>query len=478
MGRNVSNRHSNLGSFKKYVGDFLKKNFTTAASTSSVNSRDKHNLSPLNLSRQQSLKNENEPNETDDVALNQEQSAIYKLPIELLTDIFDYLPIDDLCEVRRTSKWFHEVAGFCFQKNYSAFCRSIRHQRNRNLDAFLPLIQRLQIEGIWFTYFNEYEYISKRWSRFQHLKIMELDRIDFRDLKIEHRKELLDKIEYLKITNSKSSKIFIKNIFILFPNLKRLSIRGMGWMWIACKCPKLEDFRFNSYYEAEEITSFLGMNPNIRKLAINSRCLWNSRESMKSAKISLEDLAIDFDNDRTLGSIFQLLIELHALGVYKRLKLYSNFLHIEDKFVEINSLHALIKLHFYGNVSEVTYGYRLTKCFALSTFQNLEEISLFASYNLNDIESMADNLKNLERIRFEQADLNDLITFIKRARKLTKIRVNKFICFPSNMYISYIDRKDRLDKEPNEQTVINLSFLNKERAKLPKANTVTLYVWA
>lgn len=88
------------------------------------------------------LKNENEPNEiqiaTD--AQNQEQSPdIYKMPFELLTDTFNYLSLKDLCAIRQTSKLFHQIAEFCFQKKLFGNCEMSSTSRRDRVERLPPI---------------------------------------------------------------------------------------------------------------------------------------------------------------------------------------------------------------------------------------------------------------------------------------------------------------------------------------------------
>lgn len=53
----------------------------------------------------------------NDQRIELQSSEIFKLPIEMLEYIFDYLPAKDLCSVAKTCKW--QVAAQCYQKNYS-----------------------------------------------------------------------------------------------------------------------------------------------------------------------------------------------------------------------------------------------------------------------------------------------------------------------------------------------------------------------
>lgn len=418
-------------------------------------------------------------------ALDQEQSAdIYKLPVELLAYIFDYLTLKDLCAIRQTSKWFDSIAGICFQKNYSAVvrCFSIDIENGLKLNAFHQLIQTIDIMGSGSKY-NEFEYYFNRQSEFKQLKTMRITSVhDLEGLKLEEMREMLDKVEYLEIYRCTTSKIFTEKIPILFPNLNRLTMHSLFHERddgvIDNHYPKLERFDINAMQtETVALGSFLERNPNIHKLAMDIKCLWNHRESIKAAK--MEDLAIkitDFYFVKNFASFYQLLNELHESESYQRLKCTtSRILYMRDKWIELASLPALVGL---------TIGGCMDIRFALSIFQNLEEICIERSYLINDIEAMADNLVNLERIRFGYADLDDIMTLIKRARNVSKIKVTKFIRAAScgisktteRLIYARPGRENNRCFEEQEQKVINLSSLNTERAQLSDAKMITLYV--
>lgn len=366
-------------------------------------------------------------------------------------------------------------------KNYSAAVRRLRLDipNGTKLNAFHQFIQTIEIMGRGNSKYNEPEYYFNRRSEFKQLETLIITCLIFEYLKLEEMREMLDKVEYLEIDACTTSQIFTEKIPILFPNLKRLTMRGLHHerdVVIDIHYLKLKRFEINYMCtETVALGSLLERNLNIHKLAVDSTCLWDHRESIKAAK--LEDLAIDIeglDLFRNFATFYQLLNELHERESYQRLKLRSTIYRIRNKWIELASLPALV-------------GLTILRClnirFGLSIFRNLEEICIQRSYLINDIEAMSDNLVNLERIRFGYADLDDIMTIIKRAKNLSKIKVTKFIrvasCGISKttervIYAGPGNEFNRCFKEQEQK--VNLSSLNTERAKLSDAKMITLYL--
>lgn len=455
------------------------------------------------LLKQQSAK-KIKPNETNDAEIaagisNDEQLPdIYKLPVELLADIFDYLSLKDLCLIRQTSKWFHQVAGLCFEKNYSALVKDFPKQKDIELDNFHDLLQGVIIHDD-----HAYYYIERH-SEFKHVKKMKFYKVSPANITNEEMKETLNKIEHLMVNGVSMCKSLVERIPIFFPNLRTLSILSWqgGYNWIACRYPNLERFEITSAYELEivEFGPFLKINPNIRKLAISSDHLWKNTEAMLGAKLDELALLASGSNwclhmttrlppvsDMHTELFCKFLNRLYDRGSYKRLKLYATLSGCEriDPISQLSSINGLIKIQVH------TIGYYCIwikfpelkhvciNRFALSDFHSLEEISVSLSYSINDIEATANNLENLKRIQFGFADINDVMIFIKRSKTLTKIKVEHFI-----HTASYIERtKNNIIYHRNiheydfeKQKVINLPLLNAERAKLTNAKKVTIYV--
>lgn len=118
-------------------------NFTTVIKEQNHKRSLKDQKSP---SKPLKLKKKDEGNKVEMAAIQEQSSDFYKLPVELLFDIFDYLPLKVLCAVRQTSKLFHQVAESCFQKKYSNLVRNRKNQRDSVLSPFHKLIPAILIE--------------------------------------------------------------------------------------------------------------------------------------------------------------------------------------------------------------------------------------------------------------------------------------------------------------------------------------------
>lgn len=322
------------------------------------------------------------------------------------------------------------------------------------------------------TYYSRNIKIDYHFFRLSQLKLIVITNLDSLKNIWQDMKEIRNKVEYVRINPGGGR---TENIPLLFPNLKHLAIFGTtdGSEWNGYRFPKLERFELN-FVTNVAIGAFLKINPNIRRLAIDSENLWNNRESIKAAK--LEVLAVDVYSNvaENFESFRQLFNELYNVGAYQRLELYTDVIKCKGKFMKLASLPAIIKLRSLIFLDRIR----------LSPFRSLEEIYLTKSYAIKDIEAAAENLENLQRIAFRYADLNDIIPFIRRARKLNKIKVSKFLLTASRIrkdaklihYKCINDFEFELEDEFEEQKVIDLSSLNAERAKLANAEMVALYV--
>lgn len=120
---------------------------------------------------------------------------------------------------------------------------------------------------------------------------------------------------------------FLENLLSLSPNLNRLCIidSNTGQRWLQRNYPALTQCEISCKYILP-IATLLARNPNIRKLGINARNLWENRFSIKAAGVKVEDLAIEIGDLDGFVEIelpfWQLLDEYRQLGIYKRLNLY------------------------------------------------------------------------------------------------------------------------------------------------------------
>lgn len=136
------------------------------------------------------------------------------------------------------------------------------------------------------------------------------------------------------------------------------------------------------------------------------------------------------------------------------MNLYHTYGKFNQHFVDrIVSLNALNRLRLYS--------YESFDCVTLSGLLHLKDISFPGSIYITDIESVANTLKNLKFIHFGISHMDHAKLFMSGNEKLERLQIDWFIDEDGNI---------------EDEKVINLIELNKERAQLPIAKKVTFFV--
>lgn len=394
---------------------------------------------------------------SDDVLC--QSSDIFKLDIKCFKKLFDYLCQKDVIAMGGTCKYLERIAGYCFQKNYSAKdiqCgyKSICINYFDRIDNFNRSICKLRVYHH-FDDIHSFRYIQRNC---QQLRQIEFANIKLTKPKMECIAKILSKIEFLRIDCCEIDGSFHENVLVFCKNLKRLSIIGLPYQstiigsdndWLRKRYPSLhwlELLRFHAQ-KLDELIIFLKENSNIKKCSIPMNYVWMNKEAIMDANVKLDKLAvlIYFVTNIKLISVCHLLNQLYDRGFYKSLHFYhiSKF---DQRFVtHLNSLKALVKLRVPPN-----------KCIELSSLTDLEELRVHRSSDVIDLAFLPNNLRNLKGIHFSNASYDDILLLVSHAANLKKIQV------------------DNIENESNEP--INLVELNKERKKLQQAKKLTIYV--
>lgn len=83
----------------------------------------------------------------------------------------------------------------------------------------------------------------------------------------------------------------------------------------------------------------------------------------------------------------------------------------------------------------------------------IEELYVYNSSDINDMEATASNLVNLKSIYMRHADIESIMTFTRRSPNIKKVYVFDLL----------------------KHKTIDMATLNRERLKLPNAKKITLY---
>lgn len=423
-----------------------------------------------------------------------QSSYIFKLPVEIFEYILDYLPLQNLNTVSETCKYMKRIVAEFYRRHFSGLCPIFCEEQKminqkilfncvdiRMNDFIIGVVEKITICNS--DHFKSF--CSRNWKLDQLRKlILSYFSLPYVKVRLKGVQKLLCNLEYLHIYSMEDElyESHLENFLSLTPNIKRLYLEGtvfennnrrwkdetIGKKWLMHRYPTLEhcsiEYGPQTSYSTYvlPIATFLELNPNIHSFGIDSLILWKNRDSIKVAQIKLDNLMIFISNEliymkeiEKFQSLCHLLNELHCLGLYKRLTMYSSCVlepFDQELIDEMAKLNALNDLRIY------TY-----KCnhITLANLEQLEEISISESSIIKDLESTTNSLKHLERIHFGRSNLNHLMLFISKTSKLKQMKVDWFLNMDDNMELHQI---------------INLSALNKERAKLLNATKVTLYV--
>lgn len=397
-------------------------------------------------------------------AASTNQSAdILKLDIDCFEEVFDYLTLADLISIGKTCKRLNQIIGHILQQYYSAVEVQCGPLRIGNIDQSNCCIQVAHKMSLYFD--HSLPNFRKIQSNCPRLKRIHFQYIQLTRPKVEYLKETLRRIEVLQIIKSEISGNIHETVLAFCPKIRRLSITGTAddsnfedtaMDLFGQKYPTLEQFEFelSSKHLITELRHFLELNPNIRKMAISCTKLlrYAFEDSLMNASVQLNELAILV---RFVDSnLCQMMKILHERGFYKRFQLYLHFAEFNQENVDqLAPLNSLVKLY----LGRSSYMHSVK----LANLKSLEEICIFESDRISDLDALAIDLPYLERIHFIHAIFNDIWTFISRSRRVKKIRVDHLregIHFNAT------------------QKVINLRSLNREREKLIRAQKLTIYV--
>lgn len=122
--------------------------------------------------------------------LDEESPDIYKLPIELIMGIFNFLPLEDLNSVCLTSKWWQQLACVCFQQNYPSICvclvdGKLLSRRSCKIHAFKHLFEKFTLGTV-----SQFEMLLDNETEYHQMREITLNSLDLTKMKIERMKPI------------------------------------------------------------------------------------------------------------------------------------------------------------------------------------------------------------------------------------------------------------------------------------------------
>lgn len=390
---------------------------------------------------------------------------IFKLSIDCLNEIFEYLNLKDLSSFGRTCTRMNKVAGEYFKQNFVAvsnvyerngFCTHFVDE-NVNVSTFTRFITCIkfpQDDDDDHDEINRYRYIQRHINDFESIRHIDFGNTYINTEKMELMKKILPQLETVEILRDLNEPQFDGDLFELLlkhcVNLKNFHFRcKYGFHidkddWLLHQYPKLEHFEFmclNSKGQVDKLRECLILNSNILKFRTNSDFLLSHRDIFLKCKLQLDVLEIYLRGNKC----FELLNQLYEIGFYKRLYIFC-----ADDDKNCISLVPLSPLGF-----ETLYIPYDDDSYNLTKLTHLKELSLTAKPDFEEMQILANSLVNLERLYLAYCDnVDNILPFIRHSQKMKKIK-----------FISH-----------NCDVVLDLIMLNEERAKLTGAQKIIIYV--
>lgn len=377
---------------------------------------------------------------------SQPQPKILKLNIDCFEELFEWLALADLLRLRQTCKKFKKIVDFFIREYYPAikFGYAKLCLPSNNLDKF-----------------GNFDSISTKMIK----KITFTDCL--RNEQIKNLKPILSNIETIEISSYGIEGNFYEQFLKFCPNLKHLCIWnicgnhviGSGNEWMLHHYPKLQHIELDdsdidgAVYGCEivELKTFFELNPNIRVLNTSVNFLWENRNWLKGANISLDLLNL-YGNCPEMNPYMELFLgllnELFTQGFFKRLHFFESIKfaqQISESSFPIEILHLEIP--------------ESNESIVLPPLKMIKELSF--RMGSDALKALENNFNNIDRICMVYAEFVDILPFIRFSRRIKQIGVCHF---------------RQTDDIYFKDGIIDVIALNKERKKLKGAGKITIYV--
>lgn len=378
-----------------------------------------------------------------------QQSTLLKLDADCLEELFEWLSLKDLLALRRTCKRLKKVvdyhiltnypaSGFAYKKVYIS-CHSVN--KFSQLDACL--VQRIKEVNVMFNDMTGDQIEGIRGI------LCQADKIDVIEWYWDHEVNQDFYEFFLK---------FCKNTkYLSISNIQRGPIIGIGNEWLLRSYPQLQHLQLNDsdlFGEGHsdkipELAEFFTCNPNVRTFSTTFHMLKLNGDFLKAANVKLDRLTVfgDWSRDDAMYELCNLLKELYRKGFYQRLHFHVYHTYSEENLQQIVSAPAIEKLHL------------MTISAVMPPLVHLKELCITTGDNFADLDAVAKNLLNVERIFIARCSSNFIVPFIRYAPKVRHLKV---VFLSEGMYF--------------DGKTVDLLRMNQERQLLSGASKTNIYV--
>lgn len=372
---------------------------------------------------------------------------LFKLNIDCFEELFEWLSLKDLLELRQTCKKLRKLVHYFLKEFYPSF--KIGYGKVMLFDNNPNFLQQLDFNSI--------------------KCVKEIGVYTF-DFPLEDMKTRLDQVQVIETLSFRIDNKFLGQLLKMCTNLKCLCVRKVyhssltanGNDFLLHEYPQLklgqvvvDDWLYERHLAKKiiELKTFFELNPTIRILSISLRLLRENRSWLKESNLELEELHLQgYCVGNTFNRMCGLINELHQRGFYKRLHFYGMSTTKEETINAIMSLRGLEKLFLNENSVKVT----------VPPLSNLKELNFRFGNHVVDLDALAKSLpENIEWIGFRYAEFNTLLPFIRQAARLKKIVVHQLV---------------KKDGTHFKDGIVDVTALNKERFESTDAGKIIIYL--
>lgn len=404
-------------------------------------------------------------------------TRIFALNTDCIDQIFEYLSLKDIHSVGQTCRALQRAAGEYFKLNFSAAEKCIG---NDGIYTIYPDNNGATNQRIQTSCFNRFtEFISHHYEEFEPFRYIETHSDEFPAVKhlyfvcvglnaakMKYFQAILPKIEIVQcrqctIWDGEFHEFLLRSC----DKMKRLYVQDdlgdivnrVDNTWMLQKYPNLKHLELTPRYSfiINELGKLFELNPQLSSFSTSSHCMWINRQTFLESNIKLDSLEIKhFDSGfyfyhverLSVPSICNLLNELFAKGVYKKVHLY-----IHD--IDEPSSQFMVGLQGFDKLS--IRNVDGSGCH-LARLVNIRELSIFDCARATDLEKVATQLQRLERIMLQNVSYDNILPFVRFSSRLKRMKI-----FP---------------KDAVSFKALDLQQLNAERAKLPRPQKLIIYM--
>lgn len=387
-----------------------------------------------------------------------QQSHLFKLDIDCMAKIFDYLSLKELINCAQTCKLMQAVCGHIFQLYYP-YANAIVDDDHifvdmdgsrYNIDIFTEYVKCVMFTNL------ACDRTAIQWHRFKSVVHANFYYARFNAQQIRLVGNILLQAKSIILSNCQFDGDELFHEFFAKCHRTRRLIIGMvyncGLNWLHEKYPMLQHVGIwpilRSPGELRGMQDFLHQNSQISTFVFSLKFIFANKRSIMTMKV--KDLHVVLD-DEHFQEFCELLRELYENGVYQRLsmKFFEYFEVTQQIMDQLPTINGLIGFRVPFNAHDID----------LNSLVNLETLEFACNINqVKNVPSLAQNLTQLRSIHFHKASIDDILPFLRQLPKLKKISVEKITNSNDDQWIDLREinekRKQLLETTNNVSRVV------------------------